>query len=105
MLAAYPPLSSDCRLAFFLEMTDIFSPTDPDGRMESTASGDVACVVWVFDAQHYLKDSSSFSCDGFYIGGLMNKEQYRQFVTEIQKEVGQAWQALFEKRTNPTHRN
>ena len=82
--------------------TAYFSPTEPDGRMESTASGDVACVVWVFDAHYYLKDSSSFSCDGFYIGGLMDREQYRQFAAGIQEEVGQAWQALFEKHTKRT---
>ena len=79
-----------------------FSPTEPYGRMESTASGDVACVAWAFDAHYYLKDSSSFSCDGFYIGGLMDREQYRQFVAGLQEEVGQAWQDLFEKHTKRT---
>ncbi|WP_458399240.1 hypothetical protein [Mailhella sp.] len=81
------------------EETAYFSPTEPYGRMESTASGDVACVVWAFDAYHYLKDRSSFVFSGFYIGGLMDKDQYFQFVKALQDETAQAWQALFAKRT------
>lgn len=79
--------------------TAYFSPTEPYGRMESTASGDVACVVWAFDAYHYLEDRSSFGFSGFYIGGLMDKDQYCQFVKALQDETAQAWQALFAKRT------
>ena len=67
--------------------------------MESTANGDVACVVWSFDAYHYLEDRSSFGFSGFYIGGLMDKDQYCQFVKALQDETAQAWQALFAKRT------
>ena len=74
--------------------TAYFSPTEPYGRMESTASGDVVCVVWVFDAHHYLEERSSFSCDGFYIGGLMEREQYHDFVSAFQQEAEHAWRLL-----------
>lgn len=71
-----------------------FSPTEPYGRMESTASGDVACVVWAFDAHHYLAESSSFGLSGFYIGGLMDRKQYHDFVAALQKEAEHAWRLL-----------
>lgn len=74
--------------------TAYFSPTEPYGRMESTASGDVVCVVWVFDAHHYLEERSSFGLSGFYIGGLMAREQYHDFVTALQKEAEQAWRLM-----------